>query len=427
MTAVPLGDSLAICGGHPVVPEHLRTVSHPIFAPQQFDAVQDQMATAISLYDDSGVYRHLEGQWGDQVGRQLNLSVNSGTSALISSYFGLDLERGAEVLISSYNFFAAATPLFVLGLVPVLVDCGRDGNIDSSHLSSLVGPRTAAISLTHMWGYPCDMPEIARIASKAGIPVVEDASHAHGASLMDRPLGSWGAVGAWSLQGKKLIAAGEGGMLSTDTPEIFERAVLLGHFNKRAMGSVRSPMLRPYADTGLGLNLRMHPLGAALALTQLPALSQQVAQRTEVAEIFRRELSEIDGLAVTSALPGARPSYYALAIRFDSGRFPGVSRELFVRALNAEGATEVDIPGATRPLYEYEAFRSASRVVPGARDAIIPHRAELAGTAEYSRTVLKMPTFYGPERFAQADAYISAFHRVSNARASLATLRDPAL
>ena len=404
-----------------VVPPELRRFEHPQLDDEVDRRVLRQLHRAISLYDGSDVYRELEDAWRDLIGSAHVLSVNSGTSALYSAYYGLDLSPEAEVIIPNFNFFAAATPLIHLGLVPVLADCGPDGNIRAESLESLIGPRTEAISITHLWGYPCDMDRICAIADTHGLALVEDASHAHGATFHGRTVGSFGTVGAWSLQGKKILTAGEGGVLGTNSQTVIDRALLLGHYNKRAVAEVQGRSYRKYAATGVGLNLRMHPLGAALAVHQLEGLERQLEERRETAEILRSTIDGIDGLENTPVSDEVEPSYYAFAIRYVPSEFPGLSRRHFVSALNAEGAVEVDVPGATRTLDSYPFFqKSLIDDFPELVPAVVHDEAALRGSEEYGSTVIKMPTWYGPRRRDYAEAYSAALRKVATDRLILA-------
>ena len=240
--------------GRRVVPRPLRSFAHPVITEDVKTALLNQLVTDISLYDDSGIYAQLEGFFRDLSRRDYVLSLNSGTSALLSAYYGLTVGPGDEVVVPAYTFFATATPLVLLGAKVKFADADEFGGTDAEDLKSQINDNTAAIAVTHMWGIPCDMDSLMRAAQ--GVPIVEDASHAHGAKYKSRVVGGIGEVGAWSLQGKKILTAGEGGILATSNRRVFERAVLLGHFNRRARKQVSSHDLGQFSTTGTGLNLR---------------------------------------------------------------------------------------------------------------------------------------------------------------------------
>jgi perosamine synthetase len=408
--------TLAIMGGRPVVPTELRTFVHPQLTCKLIDAVSRQVRDQISIYDNGGIYAILENCFRSLSGCEYVLSVNSGTSALLSAFYGLRLGPGDEVIVPAYTFFATATPLLALGATPVLADCDETGSLDPEQVRQCFTSRTRAVVVTHMWGIPCNMTGI--LDAAGGVPVVEDASHAHGATIDGVVVGGIGAAGAWSLQGKKIITAGEGGILTTSDREVFERAVVLGHFNRRAKSEISSKRWVPYAPTGLGMNLRMHPLGAAMAVAQLSHLPEQLAERREVASWLTNALADVRGLHPARVPENYCPAWYAYPILLDGTKFPGVPRERLIAAMQAEGAIEVDIPESTRPLSEYPAF---SRPITVAGQAMLrpvwsgsPRRA-FPRAYEYHDKVFKIPTWYGPNRFEYADAYVSAIRKVIRA------------
>jgi dTDP-4-amino-4,6-dideoxygalactose transaminase len=409
---------LAILGGHQAVPESRRTFKHPLITEEVSGAVLRQLESQISIYDDGGVYRQLEAAFAELTGARFVLSVNSGTTALLSMYFGLGLKRGDEVIVPAYTFFATATPLFHLGVVPVAADCADNGNVTVETIRAAASERTRAVVVTHMWGVPCDMAPIRQYTSERRLALLEDASHAHGATYHGKYAGTLGDAAAWSLQGKKILSAGEGGLFATDDEEMFQRAVLLGHFNRRAHRNVTLPHLKPYRTTGLGLNLRMHPLGAALAYAQLPGLEAQLQERREVAAFLAEEMSAIDGLKPVTVPEGARPAWYAFPLLFEQDAFRGVSKERFVAAVSAEGATEIDIPGSTRNVLDYPLFRHPENVFDGySPRAVEP--AAYPNAQAYQAKLIKLPVWYGENRWAYAEAYVRSIRKVCANRAAL--------
>jgi len=406
---------LALFGGAPAVPKTLRHFVHPQFDSLAEEAVRRQLHEAISIYDASGVYSRIEMAWSRLTGRDYVLSVNSGTNALLSMYFGLAMEPGSEVIVPAYNFFAAATPLFVLGMRPVLAECDDNGNLDIDRVKACIGPFTAAVCVTHLWGFPSRLSELQCLCERHRIALLEDASHAHGAEFDRMPVGTFGTAAAWSLQGKKIIAAGEGGFLATDSLDLFERAILLGHHNRRALAQVASPTLAPFAPTGLGMNLRMHPLGASLVEYQLSAFEKRRIELREVAQYLITELRKLDCLEVPTWPLGTQPSWYALPLKLCARDNQQVARERFVEALHAEGALEVDIPNTTRCLHRYHSFSPGTLLpLPSSSPARIGDPEGIPKAELYESRVFKMPVFYGDLRFKYADAYLEAFNKVAH-------------
>ena len=257
---------LAINGGLKTVPTEQQHYVWPPITERTRDAVLGQLEDQISLYNRSNIVARLEDKFMAYHGKRHALLTNSGTIALYSMYVGAGFKEGDEVICPAYTFFATATPLFHMGVVPVLADSDATGNISARAIEEKITDRTKGIVVTHMWGLPCDMDAIMDVANKYGIPVFEDGSHAHGAVYRGRKVGTFGEAAAFSLQGKKTVTAGEGGIIVTDNDDIYYRAVLFGHFNKRCLQEIpEGHELSRFSITGMGLNLRIHPIAAAIA------------------------------------------------------------------------------------------------------------------------------------------------------------------
>ncbi|MGP3928268.1 DegT/DnrJ/EryC1/StrS family aminotransferase [Streptomyces sp. 8N616] len=147
------------------------------------------------------------------------------------------------------------------------------GQLDLADAARRITARTKAVVAVHLWGIPEDMDALAAFAQERGLMLLEDASHAHGAPWGGQRTGSFGTAAAFSLNGPKPLSAGEGGLVATDDSEIYYRVLLHGQYNKRCRREIPADHpLAEYAVTGMGLKLRIHPLAAALARTQLHRL-----------------------------------------------------------------------------------------------------------------------------------------------------------
>ena len=244
---------LALLGGPRIVTEPTGFVWPPIDAGDVV-AVSALLARGeISYYGREGVVAELEDAFAAYHGVTHALTCSSGTAALHSAYFALGLEPGDEVIAPTFTFLSTVMPLFTLNAVPVLVDSEPySGNIDPAAIEAAVTERTRAIVVVHLNGHPCDMAPIMAVARRRGLRVVEDCSHAHGAAYGNTLVGRFGDIAVWSLQGSKLVAAGQGGILLTDDTTLFERAVLFGHFRNRSFEDVHSAEYRPFATTATG-------------------------------------------------------------------------------------------------------------------------------------------------------------------------------
>jgi perosamine synthetase len=351
---------LALRGGRPVAPAPVLPV-WPHVTETMRERLQAQAQLQLSIYDRSGVVEDFESAFSGYVGAPLALATSSGTAALHSIYYGAGIGPGDEVICSDYGFFATITPLVFQGARPVFVDCAMDGTISAAAAEAAITGRTRAIIVTHMWGQPGQLDQLQRLCERHGLLLFEDSSHAHGARYRGAVVGSFGAASAWSLQANKTIWAGEGGVLVTKDPELYERALLLGHFNRRAMQDIpESSPNYAFAFTGTGLKYRAHPLGLALALAQMEKLDQVIEGRQKSAAMLIDALSSIPGVQVVARQePGTVHGYYALVALIDPATC-GFDRETFIQAVQAENMHLVSAPRQMRSMAEYELFAKAS-------------------------------------------------------------------
>lgn len=296
--------TLALWGGRPAVDTPAPHFSWPPLTDAAITAVLQQLRTSISIYDRSGVIADLEDALAGYHDTAHALLTSSGTAALHSAYAACGLGQGDEVIVPAYTFLATATPLLHLGATPVLVDCEDSGNIDPYLVEQAITTRTRAIVVTHMWGYPADIIALRDIANRLGVWLIEDGSHAHGASVDGRKVDTFGHLAAFSMNGPKPLSAGEGGFLLTNDDELYHRALLHGHYNKRCRTEIPADHpLHRYATTGMGLKFRIHPLAAAIALDQLGRLDEYLSGRATIAEYMAGELRAMPGIQVQTPAP----------------------------------------------------------------------------------------------------------------------------
>lgn len=299
-----------------------------------------------------------EAAFAERHGRSRVLALASGTAGLLAAYFALGIGPGDEVIVSDYTFFSTATPLVMLGAVPVLCDAGdRTGNVTAEGIEALITVRTKAIVVTHLWGHPCDMPPIVNVARRHGIPLVEDASHAHGSTYRGRPVGSFGDVAVFSCGGLKMVTGGMGGVLLTDNEDLYARACLLTNFRHRTDLTIESSAYEPFLVTGLGGNFRMSPVAAILAHSHLDRVEELVDRRhTNITGLIDR-VTKLPGIEPVGVAVGCTTgAWYDGVVEVD--RDCPLSRDELVSRLRAEGL-RVRTP-ATRPLHTYPLFQGVA-------------------------------------------------------------------
>ncbi|MFI4973625.1 MAG: DegT/DnrJ/EryC1/StrS family aminotransferase [Caulobacterales bacterium] len=413
--------ALALFGGPAAVTEPTDFTWPPI-TPADIKAVTTLLARGeISYYGREGEVAALETAFSAYVGAPFALACSSGTAALHSAFFALGLTPGDEVIAPTFTFLSTVMPLFVVNATPVLVDCEADtGNIDPDAIEAAITPRTRAIVVVHLNGHPCDMPRIVEIVRRHQLKLVEDCSHAHGAICGNTLVGRFGDVSIFSLQGSKLTAAGQGGILLTADREIFERAVLLGHFRARAFEDVTSDAYRPFAATGYGLNYRMHPLAAALARRQFEDLDAYIDGRNANLGALSAGLATIPGVEPPARKAYAtRHPYYSYKPLYHGEALGGLDRALFIRALQAEGAPVED--STSLPLHCETLFQvhdDGSRTYGREANRRVYARGDFPQAESYGERALRIPPYTEARPMLMAQI-VEAFDKVARSHGAL--------
>ena len=404
---------LAINGGDKAVKIDRPHYVWPPISEKTREAVLRQLDESISIYDRSGIIEKLENKFAQYHGKKHALLTNSGTSSLHSMYVGANLREGDEVICPAYTFYATVTPLFFTGAIPVLADSKKDGNIDPQDIERKITGNTKGIVITHMWGLPCDMDVITEIARQHNLMLLEDASHAHGATYNGRKTGTFGDASAFSLQAQKTLTGGEGGILLTDSDEIFYRALLLGHYNKRCKKEIPTDHpLHQYATTGMGLKLRIHPVAAAIADEQLDNLETILENRRKTANMMIEELRDLPGIEVPSIPTNTEPSWYGFVIQYRPEDLDGLPIEKFYKALQAEGCMELDRPGSTCPLNYHQLFQNPASLFQNYEGKVNYKRGDFPSAERFHENSLKLPVWHEAKDHDIIEGYIRAFKKV---------------
>ena len=407
---------LAINGGEKIFKDGKEgKYIHPRITKEIENAVIEQLYDTISIYDNSNIFQKFEDEFAKYHNKKYGLVTSSGTAALWSMYDAIGLKSNDEILCPAYTFFATNTPIFFTGATPVLVDCDEYGNMNVNEIENKITSRTKAIVVTHMWGYPCQMDKIRDIADKYQLYLLEDCSHAHGGSYKGKKLGEWGDVAVFSLQGNKIITGGEGGILITNNKNIYDRAILLGHYNKRCKKEIdkNSPIYK-YSVTGKGMKLRAHPLAIRIAYEQFKDLDDINRQKQEYAKIIIEQLKDIKGLEVIKPMKEATNSWYALIIKYHPEYMNNVSREKFVNAVIAEGGVEIDIPNSTCPVNYLELFKYPDFLYSNYKNKIRYNEEDFPNATKFYHQIIKLPVWEHKDDEEIVYKYIRAIKKVAN-------------
>ncbi|MGS0683823.1 DegT/DnrJ/EryC1/StrS family aminotransferase [Nakamurella sp. GG22] len=236
------------------------------------------------------------------------VAVNSGTSGLHLGLLAAGLLPGDEVIVPSFTFAATANAVVLAGGTPVFADIEPESFcLSPRSVEKAVTNRTVGIMPVHLYGHPANMVELTATAIRLGIQVFEDAAQAHGASLNDRPVGTFGSFGMFSLYPTKNMTSGEGGMVTVANPEI-ERLIRL----YRNQG-----MQRQYHNEVVGLNNRMTDIHAAIGRVQLHKIDEWTKKRQENARYMDTHLEQV---TTPSVAAGAVHVYHQYTIRIQDDR-----------------------------------------------------------------------------------------------------------
>lgn len=407
MTTATSREQPAILGGAPAVTlDQTEANTWPIIGPEDEQAVLDVLHSGqLSIHD---VVAELENDYRTWLGAAHALAHCNGTSAILAALHAFGLKPGDEVIVPSATYWASVTPVLHCGCIPVFAETEETClGLDPADLERRITDRTRAIVVVHLFGMPSRMDELLDIARSHDLKVLEDASHAHGARYHGRPIGTLGDAAVFSMQTNKLCPAGEGGMLVTDDRDVWEGALLLGHYER--VLDLETPNRR-FAATGYGLKLRMSPLNAAVARAQLARLDERNGRRNANIIRLSRRLEAL-GLRTFQSPPDVERVYFEFLVRYDQQAL-GVPIEDLVNALRAEG---VDVQRPRYPLLHQQPLFTEGRWAAIARleDRPVPtyDPRALPRTEAGNGSLLKLPGF--PQAATELlDQYALAFEKV---------------
>lgn len=329
-----MAEKLALFGGERAVSEGAKC-QRPVVPPAAYKTVNDLMIKGeISA---SPIVAEFEKKFANYIGTKYALCYNNGTTSIQGGLFAVGVGAGDEVIVPSFTFWATVGPVVAVNATPVFAEIDEETHtLTAESIEKCITPRTKAILIVHVWGNPCDMDSIMEVAKKHNLKVVEDCAHAHGAMYKGKKVGSFGDVGCFSLQGSKVLAAGEGGILVTNNRECFERACALGHY-ERLSGLPDDSEYKKYSLTGFGYKHRIHPFAVAIADAGLDILDELNAIRTENAEYFEGLISDLDFIKPLKSYDGAKRVYAYHYVQYIPEKLKGLSLFTLLKALSAEG------------------------------------------------------------------------------------------
>ncbi|PLR63081.1 aminotransferase [Pseudomonas sp. QC2] len=249
----------------------------PSFTEDEANAVRDVILSNRVNYWTGEECRGFEQEFAAWCGTRHAVAVANGTVALDLALHALSVGDGDEVIVTSRTFLASVSSVVLAGATPVFVDVDRDSqNITADGIASAISSRTKAIICVHLAGWPCDMDPIMQLAAEHGLKVIEDCAQAHGARYKGRAVGSIGHIGAWSFcQDKVMTTGGEGGMVTTDDPDLWASMWAYKDHGKdwKTVYEHQHPPGFRWLHASFGTNWRMLEVQAVLGRLQLKKMT----------------------------------------------------------------------------------------------------------------------------------------------------------
>ncbi len=270
-------------------------------------------------------------EFAEMLGGGFADAVNSGTTSVFVALRALELEPFSEIITPPVTDPGGLMPVVMMNCIPVIADSENGSfNLSLESIKARYTPNTSAILAAHIAGEPCDIEAIIKFANEKGIAVVEDVAQAHGASVNDKPVGTFGSVNGFSLMfGKHVCVGGQGGIVYTKDENLYRKV------------RQNSDRGKPFGYNGNGncvgsLNFNMDEMHCAIGRVQIKKTKSIADGRRRVAAEIRKGLSDIPAIYFNKLPEGAVPSYWFMRMLFRDG-FTSCDKFAFCAALSAEG------------------------------------------------------------------------------------------
>ncbi|MEB3266337.1 MAG: DegT/DnrJ/EryC1/StrS aminotransferase family protein [Cyanobacteriota bacterium] len=299
----------------PVAPfDPLTLAPWPVYDAEQIAAAGRVLASGRVNYWSGLEGRRFEQDFAQACGCRHGVALANGSLALSSAYLALGLGSGDELITTPRSFVATASAAVLLGVRPLFADVDpHSQSITAASIAPLISPRTRAIAVVHLGGWPAPMEEILALAQAHGLAVIEDCAQAHGARRNGRPVGSFGDVAAWSFCQDKIIStAGEGGMVTTDRADLWDRVWSIKDHGK-TWTAVHERQHTPgfrWLHERFGSNFRLTEVQAAIGRLQLQQLTAWHATRAAHAQALAQALDDLPVVRVPQPTAEEDPAWY---------------------------------------------------------------------------------------------------------------------
>jgi perosamine synthetase len=285
-------------------------VSGPWITQKEIDYVADAAKTA--WYQNANIYNErFEKAFAEYLGVKHAVALPSCTSAIHLSLIALGVGPGDEVIVPDITWIATAAPISYVGAYPVFADIDpKTWCLRPDALEECITRRTKAVIPVDLYGNVADWDAILDVAAKHGISVIEDAAEAMGSAYKGKMAGSFGDTGVFSFHGSKTLTTGEGGMLATNSTDIYDK-VLFYRDHGRKPGDVM------FLNQQVAYKYKMSSFQAAIGLAQLERVEELLARKRQIFKWYQQQLDSIDGLQMNYEAPDTINTYWMVTVILD--------------------------------------------------------------------------------------------------------------
>ena len=300
----------------------------PYFPEKSIQKIQNKISLALkngqlTLGENVDVFEKKFARFTES---RFACGVSSATAGLHISLLSLGIKQNDEVIIPSKTFISTANAAVYCNAKPIFCDVQENTfQIDPNHVKKLITKRTKAIIAVHLGGNVCDMNQLLEISKQNNIPIIEDASHAHGATLNRKKAGTFGLTGVFSFYPDKVMSSADGGIIITKDSNVYEKILELRNVGRKNLGE--------HNYNRIGYNYRMNELQAVLLNEQLRLLPSMLKKRREIAKVYDKQLQSINNVVRQSIPKSVKSSYYAYILRLTKGNLEKLRKKLYQKGI----------------------------------------------------------------------------------------------
>lgn len=297
---------------------------------EDLEAVCSLLSKGSLSVVSGGILEEFEQRFACFAGSKYAVAFNNGTAAIHTALWAVGVRAGDDVIVCDYGFHGMVAAVIALGCRVVPCDCCSDSlTIDPQDIARCRTERTKAILVHNPWGVPALFEEIRAVCD---LPIISDASHAHGTTYKEKPLANWADITCFSLGLNKLISGGELGCAVTDDVELRDRLLIFGHVNRVP----RDLLQNSWNGNAVGLKFRPHPIAMTLALAQLQRFDEKRDLLTHTCQRLEEDFAAFGFIPQAVPLCSKRV-YWRIVFRLDEARFSSLPTKAIEKQLQVQG------------------------------------------------------------------------------------------